>query len=241
MTTPTRLSPVRLASPVTPGSPPSEMSAPLSSLATPVPSVAVSPSGEEDRPLLFATPPRPRDKPSRQDHNQHKRNSAHYNHGHDAHSPPSSPLRIVEGNDYRITREYEIKLEYETPAAAAAAAKVAPAPPQSLPKKQANTNNNNGHRAKRTKANGHVGHTTESTGDGNRERSSSESETEDERVGEATPFLGLQNPMALGLETAGAVRPTDSSRTNPALRLSPQDDLQARLSSIIANQDPIAV
>ncbi len=50
MTTPSRLSPVGLLSPVTPSSPPSEMSAPLSSLATSVPSMAASPSGEEERP-----------------------------------------------------------------------------------------------------------------------------------------------------------------------------------------------
>ncbi|XP_041753383.2 pro-neuregulin-1, membrane-bound isoform isoform X5 [Coregonus clupeaformis] len=216
MTTPTHLSPVELLSPVTPGSPPSEMSAPLSSLAS-VPSVAVSPSGEEERPLLFTTPPRP-------DH-QSKRNSAHYNHGHEAHSPPPSPLRIVEDDDYETTQEYE---------AVGAAAPVTPIPPQSLPKKLAK--NSNGRRAKRTKPNGHAtGHKMESNDLGSSTESEMEEE-EEERVGEDTPFLSLQNPMATGVEPLA-----DGSRTNLALRLSPQDNLQARLSSVISKQDPVAV
>ncbi|KAK6304945.1 hypothetical protein J4Q44_G00237250 [Coregonus suidteri] len=219
MTTPTCLSPVELLSPVTPGSPPSEMSAPMSSMA-------VSPSGEEEHPLLFTTPPWPRDKPPLPNHHHHsksKRNSAHYNHGHKVHSPPHSPLRIVEDDDYETTQEYE---------AVAAMVAVPPVPPQSLTKKL--TNSYNGRRAKRTKPNGHaVGNKTESNDRG----SSSESETEEDyRVGEDTPFLSLQDPMAAGVEPL-----TDSSRTYPALRLSPQDDLQGRLSSVITNQDPIAV
>ncbi|XP_077099529.1 pro-neuregulin-1, membrane-bound isoform isoform X3 [Siphateles boraxobius] len=77
ITTPARVSPVGLLSPTTP----SEMSAPLSSLATPVPS---SPSGEEERPLLFL-----RDKPSahQSQTGQNLRHSAHYNHGLDLPSP----------------------------------------------------------------------------------------------------------------------------------------------------------
>uniref|UniRef100_A0A4W5NLQ0 Neuregulin 1 n=1 Tax=Hucho hucho TaxID=62062 RepID=A0A4W5NLQ0_9TELE len=211
MTTPTRLSPVELLSPVTSGSPPSEISAPLSNLANSIPSVAVSPSGEEEHPLLFTTEPWPRDKPPRPDHHhsQSKRNSAHYNYGHKAHSPPPSPLRIVENDNYEIT----------------------------LPKKL--TNSNNGRRAKSTKPNGHTeGHETESNNRvSSTARTSSESDTEEDyRVEEDTPFLSLQDPMAAGVEPL-----TDSRRSYPALRLSPQDDLQARLSSIIANQDPIAV
>lgn len=102
MTTPTRLSPVGLLSPVTPSSPPSEMSAPLSSLATSVPSMLTSPSGEEERPLLFRTPPILRDKSAstqgrKSGHNL--RNSAHYNHGLDIPSPPPSPLHIEEEID----------------------------------------------------------------------------------------------------------------------------------------------
>nr|XP_046146484.1 pro-neuregulin-1, membrane-bound isoform isoform X3 [Oncorhynchus gorbuscha] len=217
MTTPTRLSPVELLSPVTPGSPPSEMSAPLSSLATSVPSVAVSPSGEEERPLLFTTQPHP-------DHHisQSKRKSAHYNHGQEAHSPPPSPLRIVEDDDYETTQEYEV---------VGSATTVTPIPPQSLPKKLAK--NSNGRRANRTKPNGlAAGHNKETIDLG----SSTESEMEEERVGEDTPFLSFQNPMAISGEPLA-----DGSRTNLALRLSPQDNLQARISSVISNQDPIAV
>lgn len=77
ITTPARVSPVGLLSPATP----SETSAPLSSLATPVP---CSPSGEEERPLLFL-----RDKPSahQSQTGQNLRHSAHYNHGLDLPSP----------------------------------------------------------------------------------------------------------------------------------------------------------
>ncbi|KAM8871376.1 pro-neuregulin-1, membrane-bound isoform 1-T1 [Synchiropus picturatus] len=81
------------ASAATPGSPPSEMSAPLSSLAVSVPSVALSPSAEEERPLLLS---RTRQRPPSRD--ELKRTSAHYNHGHDAHSLPSSPLTIVKNS-----------------------------------------------------------------------------------------------------------------------------------------------
>ncbi|KAM9437898.1 pro-neuregulin-1, membrane-bound isoform-like isoform 2-T2 [Salvelinus alpinus] len=226
MTTPTRLSPVELLSPVTPASPPSEISAPLSSLATSVPSVAVSPSGEEEHPLLFTTTLWPHDKPPRPDHHhsQSKRNSAHYNYGHKAHSPPPSPLRIVENDKCETTQEYE---------AVAATVVVPTFPPPSLPKKL--TNSNNGRRANSTKPNGHTtGHETESNERvSSTARSSSESDTEESYcVGEDTPFLSLQDSMAAGVEPL-----TDSCRTYPALRLSPQ----ARLSSIIANQDPIAV
>ncbi|XP_029108455.1 pro-neuregulin-1, membrane-bound isoform isoform X3 [Scleropages formosus] len=231
MTTPNRMSPVELLSPESPKSPPSEISPPLSSLAMSVPSIAVSPQGEEERPLLFTTPPRLRDK-QRQDQNPtYQRNSAHYNHAHEAQSPPPSPQRIVEDDDYETTQEYEA------------------APPQSS-KKLANS----GSKAKRTKVNGHSAHKLESNSESSSESSSSsESETEDERVGEDTPFLSIQNPLAANLESvaaaavtvsaapASACRPAESSRTNPALRLSAKEDLQARLSSVIANQDPIAV
>lgn len=92
MTTPSHLSPVGLLSPVTPSSPPSEMSAPLSSLATSVPSMAASPSGEDEHPLLFRTPPILRDKSGLNQSGHNLRNSAHYNHGLEL----PSPLHTVE-------------------------------------------------------------------------------------------------------------------------------------------------
>ncbi|XP_015193873.2 pro-neuregulin-1, membrane-bound isoform isoform X5 [Lepisosteus oculatus] len=217
MTTPNRMSPVDLHNLTSPKSPPSEVSQPMSSLATSVPSVAISPLGEEERPLLLVTPPRMRDKHQEHPSSQYQRNSAHYNHAHEAHSPPPSPLRIVEDDEYETTPEYE------------------PAAPQPT-KKLAN-----GRRAKRTKLNGHVPHKLESDSDTSSESSSSESETEDERVGEDTPFLSIQNPLAGDLELGPALRPADGSRTNTNHKLAAQEDLQVRLSSVIANQDPIAV
>ncbi|XP_060764734.1 pro-neuregulin-1, membrane-bound isoform isoform X2 [Neoarius graeffei] len=216
VTTPTRLSPVKLLSPATPSSPPSEMSAPLPSLATSIPSMAMSPSGEEERPLLFLTPPRLREKsePSRA---QQLRNSAHYNHGLDEMSPPPSPLHIHEDEQHERMQEDD---------------SVPSAPPTSTPHSPTAM-----HNSKRTKA-GSQNSQDEQSGSSS-ESSSSESEAEEERMAEDTPFLihnaGVAGMTVLGLELV------DSSRTNAALRLSPQDDLQSRLASVMANQDPIAV
>ncbi|XP_066567592.1 pro-neuregulin-1, membrane-bound isoform isoform X2 [Amia ocellicauda] len=217
MTTPNRMSPVDPGPPMSPKSPPSEMSPPMSSLATSIPSVAVSPLGEEERPLLLVTPPRPRDKKQELLPSQYQRQSAHYNHGHEAHSPPPSPLRLAEDDEYETTQEYE---------------PTAPQPAKKL---------TNGRRVKRTKLNGHVPQQPESESDSSTESSSSGSETEDERVGEDTPFLSLQNPLAAALETTPGYRPAEGGRTNTGHRLSASEDLPARLSSVIANQDPIAV
>ncbi|XP_059394541.1 pro-neuregulin-1, membrane-bound isoform-like isoform X6 [Carassius carassius] len=192
MTSPSRLSPVGLLSPVTP----SEMSAPLSSLATSVPSMAASPSGEEERPLLFRTPPILRDKSGLNQSGHNLRNSAHYNHGLEL----ASPLYTAE--------QEESSQQYQSTAAASA--------PNSSRTQTA----------------------LEPVSKSNSESSSSESETEDERVGEYTPFLGLQNPLATGSVVLDGL---EGSRTNPALLLSPQHDLQSRLTAVMANQDPIAV
>ncbi|XP_037687249.1 pro-neuregulin-1, membrane-bound isoform isoform X3 [Choloepus didactylus] len=214
MTTPARMSPVDFHTPSSPKSPPSEMSPPASSMTMSLPSMAVSPFIEEERPLLLVTPPRLREK--KYDHpSQQFNNSFHHNPAHESNSLPSSPLRIVEDEEYETTQEYE--------------------PAQEPAKKLANSR-----RAKRTKSNGHVANRSEMDGNVSAESSNSESETEDERVGEATPFLGIQNPLAASLEAAPAFRLAES-RTNPASRFSTQEELQARLSSVIANQDPIAV
>ncbi|CAI5667674.1 pro-neuregulin-1, membrane-bound isoform isoform X1 [Oreochromis niloticus] len=82
----------------TPGSPPSEISAPISSLAISVPSVTLSPSGEEERPLLHQL-----HKSSSRD--VQKRTSSHYNHGHVADSLPSSPLFTMENADYQTIQD----------------------------------------------------------------------------------------------------------------------------------------
>ncbi|XP_032061311.1 pro-neuregulin-1, membrane-bound isoform isoform X4 [Aythya fuligula] len=212
MTTPARMSPVDFHTPTSPKSPPSEMSPPVSSLTVSIPSVAVSPFMEEERPLLLVTPPRLREK-----YNNHLQqfNSFHHNPVHESNSLPPSPLRIVEDEEYETTQEYE--------------------PAQEPPKKLTNTR-----RVKRTKPNGHISSRVEVDSDTSSESTSSESETEDERIGEDTPFLSIQNPMATNMEPATAYRLAES-RTNPANRFSTPEELQARLSSVIANQDPIAV
>ncbi|XP_044000164.1 pro-neuregulin-1, membrane-bound isoform isoform X1 [Gambusia affinis] len=84
----------------TPVSPPSEMSAPLSSLALSVPSVALSPSVEEECPLLLS-------KKSQQQLssrlNDQKRSFSHYNHGLVAHSLPPSPALAAKNVAYGVT------------------------------------------------------------------------------------------------------------------------------------------
>ncbi|XP_011816130.1 PREDICTED: pro-neuregulin-1, membrane-bound isoform isoform X8 [Colobus angolensis palliatus] len=213
MTTPARMSPVDFHTPSSPKSPPSEMSPPVSSMTVSMPSMAVSPFVEEERPLLLVTPPRLREK--KFDHHPQQFSSFHHNPAHDSNSLPPSPLRIVEDEEYETTQEYE--------------------PAQEPVKKLANSR-----RAKRTKPNGHIANRLEVDSNTSSQSSNSESETEDERVGEDTPFLGIQNPLAASLEATPAFRLADS-RTNLAGRFSTQEEIQARLSSVIANQDPIAV
>uniref|UniRef100_A0A8C3J9W2 Pro-neuregulin-1, membrane-bound isoform n=2 Tax=Calidris pygmaea TaxID=425635 RepID=A0A8C3J9W2_9CHAR len=212
MTTPARMSPVDFHTPTSPKSPPSKMSPPASSLTISVPSVAVSPFIEEERPLLLVTPPRLREK---YDRHLQQFNSFHHNAAHESNSLPPSPLRIVEDEEYETTQEYE--------------------PAQEPPKKLTNSR-----RVKRTKPNGHISSRAEVDSDTSSESSSSETETEDERIGEDTPFLSIPNPMATSLEPAAAYRLAEN-RTNSANRFSTPEELQARLSSVIANQDPIAV
>ncbi|NXA83346.1 NRG1 protein, partial [Thryothorus ludovicianus] len=212
MTTPARMSPVDFHTPTSPKSQPSTMSPPASSLTVSIPSVAVSPFIEEERPLLLVTPLQLHEK---YDHHLQQFNSFHHNTTHESNSLPPSPLRIVEDEEYETTQEYE--------------------PAQEPPKKLTNSR-----RVKRTKPNGHISSRVEVDSDTSSEGSSSETETEDERIGEDTPFLSIPNPGAAGLEPASAFRLAET-RTNPANRFSSPEELQARLSSVIANQDPIAV
>ncbi|XP_067850508.1 pro-neuregulin-1, membrane-bound isoform isoform X1 [Heptranchias perlo] len=208
MTTPARMSPVDFRTPMSPKSPVSEMSPPVSSLTISMPSVVISPLIEEERPLLLVTPPRQREK--RRDPYRQQRSSAK-----DGTSVPPSPPRVAEDDEYETTQEYEQALE--------------------PPKKVASSR-----RGKRTKANGHISHKMESESDSSSESSSSDSETEDERIGEETPFLSIQNPMVTSVESAPAYRLAEN-RTNSTNRYPTQEELQVRLSNVIANQDPIAV
>ncbi|XP_067430876.1 pro-neuregulin-1, membrane-bound isoform [Thunnus thynnus] len=186
VTTPTRLSPVSHTSPVTPGSPPSEMSAPLSSLAISVPSVALSPYGEEERPLLLSNKCQPYKSLSR---DEQKRTSVHYNHGHVAHSLPPSPLSTME-NNYQIT-------------VITAAIHMVSASPEKLVNTNTTINNYSTKRGGIT--NGHVLHNVESSGD-----SILESQTE-EPQGEHTPFLTTDSTTALLLRAMDSSRTNPAS------------------------------
>ncbi|XP_054469018.1 pro-neuregulin-1, membrane-bound isoform [Anoplopoma fimbria] len=182
MTSQTQLS---QTSPATPGSPPSEMSAPLSSLAISVPSLALSPSGEEERPLLLSNTHQPRKSLSR---DEQKRTSAHYNHGHVAHSLPPSPLFTME-NGYYIG-------DHENTAGSHLFS--------ALPEKLLNTNNNINNCSTKRVTNGHVQHNVESSGGNMLVREKEEGQ------GEHTSFLTTDSTTTLLL------RAMDSSRTNPA-------------------------
>ncbi|XP_051901925.1 pro-neuregulin-1, membrane-bound isoform isoform X4 [Pristis pectinata] len=208
MTTPARMSPVDFRTPVSPKSPGSEMSPPVSSLTISMPSVPISPSIEEERPLLLVTPPRQREK--RQDAYRQYRGSVR-----DSASVPASPQRAIEDDEYETTQEYELALE--------------------PPKKGASSK-----RGKRTKLNGQISHKVENESNPTSNSNSSDSETEDERIGEETPFLTIQNPMSISGESAPAYRLAEN-RTNSTNRYSAQEELQVRLTNVMANQDPIAV
>ncbi|KAM9840943.1 pro-neuregulin-1, membrane-bound isoform 2-T2 [Aulostomus maculatus] len=185
-TTPTQLSPVSHTSPATPGSPPSEMSAFLSSQAISVPSVALSPSAEEERPLLlFKT-----HQSSSRD--EQKRSSAHYNHGHAAHSLPPSPLSVKENGIYQIP------------------VPLVSAPPQTLE----NTNNciNKCSAKKAGVPNGHLLHSVESCGD------MLASDTEGPH-GEHTPFFTTDSTTALLLRALDSSRTNPASSPHDDLQV----------------------
>ena len=164
-----------VTSPLTPGSPPSEMSAPLSSLAISNPSVALSPSGEEERPLLLSRQPH-------KSRDEQKRTSAHYNHGHVAHSLPPSPLFHLEDVQYHSTEQ--------TPP---------PASPEIL-----HTNNNVSDCSSKTGGvvDGHVLRGVESRGG---------HVLAEEPQGEPAPFLTTERATALLLRAADSSRTNSAS------------------------------
>lgn len=100
----TQLSPESKTTLTTPGSPPSEMSAPTSSLAVSVPSVALSPSVEEEQPLLLSKKSQPHVSSKL---NEQKRSFSHYNHGHVAHSLPPSPALITKNVNYGVAGDHD--------------------------------------------------------------------------------------------------------------------------------------
>ncbi|XP_061658166.1 pro-neuregulin-1, membrane-bound isoform [Syngnathoides biaculeatus] len=172
--------------PATPNSPPSETSATLSSQAISVPSVALSPSAEEKRPLLLskANPP-----PKSLNQDELKRTSAHYNHGQEADSLPASPLCAMENDNYQIT-------------VTTAANHMMSASAEKL----ANANNiiNNYSIKEPTVINGYVRCNKEFSTDS---MLASES---DNPKGNHTPFISIENDKSL------LIRAKDSSRTTEA-------------------------
>ncbi|XP_037835398.1 pro-neuregulin-1, membrane-bound isoform isoform X5 [Kryptolebias marmoratus] len=179
----TQLSPESKTALTTPGSPPSEMSAPMSSLAISVPSVALSPSVEEERPLLLSKKSQPH-MSSRLD--EQKRSSSHYNHGHMAHSLPPSPALFAKNVNYGVTDDHD---------ATAASHSFS-----DLTEKLTNqTNNTSNCITKRAAC--HVQHYMESSCD-----SMMFSETEDPRGGD-TAFLNADSTTALWIMESSRTNP----------------------------------
>lgn len=191
MTNLTRLSPESWTSSITPGSPPSQMSPPLSSVAISVTSVALSPSGEEERPLLLSGMGHQHGSTSR---DEQKRTSFHYNHGHMAHSLPPSPLFSVENVNYQIGDRHTTALMFSESTG-----------------KLINTNKNiNDCSMKRITS--HMLHYMDSSAD-----SMVVSETE-EPQGEQIPFLSTDSTTAPLLKAMGSNR-TNPASPNDGLQV----------------------
>lgn len=136
------------------------MSAPLSSQAISVPSVALSPTAEEERPLLLSKKPLSRD--------EQKRTSAHYNHGHAAHSLPPSPVSTINNVNYQISISTAANEE------------------------RVNTNNiiNNYNTKTAGVSNGHVPYNTESSGDDMLESKPEDPQGDNTAIGTADSTTG---------------------------------------------------
>uniref|UniRef100_A0A671TPN3 Neuregulin 1 n=1 Tax=Sparus aurata TaxID=8175 RepID=A0A671TPN3_SPAAU len=197
MTTPTQLSPVSQTSLTTPGSPPSEMSAPLSSLAISVPSVALSPSGEEERPLLLLKTHQQHKSSGR---DEQKRTSAYYNHGHVEHSLPPSPLFSMENGNYQIIDDHN----------STAASHMLSASPEKLLNKNNNINNCS------INSNGHLLHNVESSGVSMLKNESQEPQ------GEHTPFITTDSTTA-HLRRAVYSSRTNPASSNDDLQVKPSN------------------
>ncbi|XP_019750359.1 pro-neuregulin-1, membrane-bound isoform isoform X3 [Hippocampus comes] len=182
------LSTVSCSPPATPSSPPSEMSATLSSQAISVPSVALSPSAEEKRPLLLSKAHQP---PKSLSRDELKRTSAHYNHGQEARSLPPSPLCAMKNDKYQVT-------------VTTAASRMISASTEKL----VNANNIiNNHSIKEAAViNGHVPHNKEFSID-----SMLANQPEDTK-GDHTPFISIENAKALLLRAKDSSRTTATSR-----------------------------
>ncbi|XP_072440027.1 pro-neuregulin-1, membrane-bound isoform isoform X1 [Chiloscyllium punctatum] len=194
---------------------PVSQKSPECELSPPVSSLTISMPSVTISPLIEEERPLLLVTPPRQREKRQEPYKQYHNSAQDSGSIPASPLRVAEDDEYETTQEYEPALE--------------------SPKKGAGNR-----RGKRTKANGHISQRVETESSPVSGSSSSDSETEDERIGEETPFLSLQNPISMSVESAPAYRLAEN-RTNSTNRYSTQEELQARLPNVITNQDPIAV
>ncbi|KAF3848722.1 hypothetical protein F7725_015219 [Dissostichus mawsoni] len=142
---------------------------PLSSLAISVPSVRRS------APLLLSN------KRQSMSRDEQKRNSAHYNHGHEAHSLPPSPLLTMENGYYQVIGEHD----------ATAVGHLFSASPEDK------TNNNIASCGTKRAADGHVQRNVESSGDSMLVIDSEE---------EHTPFFTTNSTTALLLRAMDSSR-----------------------------------
>ncbi|MGH0159107.1 UNVERIFIED_CONTAM: hypothetical protein FKN15_036669 [Acipenser sinensis] len=129
-------------------------------------------------------------------------------------SLPSSPLRMVEDDEYETTQEYLSSLEQ--------------------PKKTAS----NSKRWKKSKLNGHISHRGEAVRDDSSRSCMSESDSEEEHVGESTPFLSMQNMnMVENIEPSTVYRLAESRTYYSSNRHNARGNVQTRVTHTRAKQD----
>ncbi|MGH0116798.1 UNVERIFIED_CONTAM: hypothetical protein FKN15_051524 [Acipenser sinensis] len=210
LTTPARLSPVDLHYSLPTQVPTFEITSPNSRHAASLPPAApVTYRVEEEQPLLrrYQVPLQ-----DVQRHDPYRQRRSYLNDS--TGSLPSSPLRMVEDDEYETTQEYLSSLEQ--------------------PKKTAS----NSKRWKKSKLNGHVSHRGEAARDDSSRSCMSESDSEEEHVGESTPFLSMQNMnMAENIEPSTVYRPAESRTYYSSNRHNARGNVQTRGTHTRAKQD----
>uniref|UniRef100_A0ACB8EBV8 Uncharacterized protein n=2 Tax=Sphaerodactylus townsendi TaxID=933632 RepID=A0ACB8EBV8_9SAUR len=119
-------------------------------------------------------------------------------------SLPSSPVRIIEDDEYETTQEYITALEH--------------------PKRIGSSSR----RWRRSKLNGHLSHRGKMLRDSFSVSSASYSESDEELVAESTPFLSIRNTETMDTDSPPLYRPAESRTYYSFDRCSIQGD--SRLS-----------
>ncbi|XP_033908560.3 pro-neuregulin-2, membrane-bound isoform isoform X3 [Acipenser ruthenus] len=210
LTTPARLSPVDLHYSLPTQVPTFEITSPNSRHAASLPPAAPVTYRMEEEQSLLRRYQVPLQDVQRHDPYRQRRSYLNDSTG----SLPSSPLRMVEDDEYETTQEYLSSLEQ--------------------PKKTAS----NSKRWKKSKLNGHISHRGEAVRDDSSRSCMSESDSEEEHVGESTPFLSMQNMnMAENTELSTVYKPAESRTYYSSNRHNARGNVQTRGTHTRAKQD----